>query len=317
MFKQKKRVFTAVLLCFFVSFMLSACGETSAKHKVAVITKSTDSEFFKAVRAGANAASAEYNLEMTFEGPASEEDYEAQNALIRSAVKDGAEAIVLSAIDYNRNAETVDEAAQTGVKIVVIDSDVNSKSVSCKIGTNDYKAGISAADAALALNSGNLYVGIVNFDQNTKNGQEREKGFRERIGEISRVKSVITVNVASDIEGAQAGAMQMLTEHPEINVLVTFNEWTSLGCGWAIRALDAKDRVDVIVFDNNPVSVGRLESGEVDALVVQRPYAMGYLGVEAAYHLLCGKQPEDTLYTETSTVTRENMYTPEMQEILF
>ena len=113
MFKQKKRVFTAVLLCFFVSFMLSACGETSAKHKVAVITKSTDSEFFKAVRAGANAASAEYNLEMTFEGPASEEDYEAQNALIRSAVKDGAEAIVLSAIDYNRNAETVDEAAQT------------------------------------------------------------------------------------------------------------------------------------------------------------------------------------------------------------
>ena len=36
------------------------------------------------------------------------------------------------------------------------------------------------------------------------------------------------------------------------------------------------------------MSVDMLETGEVDALIVQNPYAMGYLGVENAYRLLGG-----------------------------
>ena len=58
-----------------------------------------------------------------------------------------------------------------------------------------------------------------------------------------------------------------------------------------------------------------LETGEVDALIVQNPYAMGYLGVESAYNLLNeipikGKQVD----TETICATRENMYDDEYQK---
>ena len=52
-------------------------------------------------------------------------------------------------------------------------------------------------------------------------------------------------------------------------MVVTFNEWTSLGVGWAIRDLDRGDRTQVVAFDSNVVSVGMLETGEVDALIVQ------------------------------------------------
>ena len=64
----------------------------------------------------------------------------------------------------------------------------------------------------------------------------------------------------------------MLKEYPEINVIVTFNEWTSLGVGWAIRDLDLAEETQVVAFDSNVVSVGMLETGEVDALIVQRFY---------------------------------------------
>ena len=61
-----------------------------------------------------------------------------------------------------------------------------------------------------------------------------------------------------------------------------------------------------------------LETGEVDALVVQNPYAIGYLGVETAYRLLNGqKLPSPEIDTSTMLVTRENMYTEESQRILF
>lgn len=80
----------------------------------------------------------------------------------------------------------------------------------------------------------------------------------------------------------------MLRQHPEINVIATFNEWTSLGVGYAIKQLDLGARTTVVAFDSNAVSVGMLETGEVDALIVQDPYAMGYLGVECAYNLING-----------------------------
>ena len=45
---------------------------------------------------------AEYNVDVTFDGPENEEDYANQNKLIMSAVQNGADAIVLSAIDFEK-----------------------------------------------------------------------------------------------------------------------------------------------------------------------------------------------------------------------
>ena len=58
------------------------------KYRVALVAKSAESAFWKSVRAGANAASTEYNLDFVFQAPLSEEDYEAQNNMIESAVED-------------------------------------------------------------------------------------------------------------------------------------------------------------------------------------------------------------------------------------
>ena len=97
---------------------------------------------------------------------------------------------------------------------------------------------------------------------------------------------VDTINVNSTIDSAKEEAGKLLERFPEINVLVTFNEWTSLGVGYAVKEAGLADSVRVVAFDSNVVSVDMMETGEVDALIVQNPYAMGYLGVENAYRLL-------------------------------
>lgn len=131
------------------------------------------------------------------------------------------------------NAEIIGQAAQRGIKIVVIDSDVNSSMVSCRIGTNNLQAGVKAAEAALAVGEDELYIGIVNYDVNSANGQQRELGFRQTVEQDPRVKDITTINVLSTTEDARAGAKEMLLSDSRINVVVTFNEWTSLGVGWA------------------------------------------------------------------------------------
>ena len=316
--KQKMKKILSLLAAGVLLLMsMSGCGKEAetGKTQVAMIVKSTESAFFKSVFA---AAATEYNLNVTFNGPESEEDYVTQNEMVRQAMEDGVDVIVFSAVDYNANAEIIGQAAQRGIKIVVIDSDVNSSMVSCRIGTNNLQAGVKAAEAALAVGEDELYIGIVNYDVNSANGQQRELGFRQTVEQDPRVKDITTINVLSTTEDARAGAKEMLLSDSRINVVVTFNEWTSLGVGWAIRDLDRGDRTQVVAFDSNVVSVGMLETGEVDALIVQNPYAMGYLGVETAANLINGQTGGPSVIdTATTIVTRENMYERESQKILF
>lgn len=315
-------VLLLTMLLIMPALLLGACGsgEVSRNEKptVALITKSTKSSFWKNVYAGAGAAATEYNVNITFQGPSTEEDYEAQNILIREAVEQGVDVIIFSAVDYNKNAEAIHEAAQKGVRIVVIDSDVNSDQVVCRIGTDNVEAGRLAGKAAMDNDYREIHIGIVNFDVNSANGQQREQGFREYVSGDERVKSIEVINVTSAVDASREGATALLREHPEINVVATFNEWTSLGVGWAIHDLKLGEKTRVVAFDAHVINVGMLETGEVDALIVQNPYAMGYLGVEAAARLIKEQAVKEThVDTAATIVTRENMFEPDTQKILF
>lgn len=301
---------------------LWGCGAEEApgaRRSVALITKSTDSEFFLAVFAGARAAATEYNLELTISGPETEEDYETQNKMIAQAVEDGAEVIVFSAIDYERNAASIDEAAKAGVGIVSIDSGVGSDQVSTYIGTDNYAAGRMAAQAALMEVEGPLQVGIVNYNEGTANGQERVRGAMDALDESGRAKIAAVVTTLVDAPRAQTDTVGLLLDHPEINVLMAFNEPTSVGAARAVRTLDRAEQIFLVGFDSNIVTIDGLQDGYVDALIVQNPYAMGYLGVESAYKLLSeqGGGLEPMLDTATQIVNRENFFTIDGQKALF
>ena len=318
---MKKRIL-ALLPALFLLLTLSGCvstAPTGAPYKMYLIAKSTTTEFWKSVFAGANAAKSEYNVELTVMGPETEEDYETQNAYIRQAVEDGADAIVFSAISYTKNAQAIDEAVSAGVTVVVIDSDVNSDGVAARIGTDNVQAGRMSAKAALDTDFDAIVVGIVNCDIQTQNGQERERGFRAALAGDGRVGEIYTVNVPTDAELAKKAAKDLLTEHPEINVLVGFNEPLAVGTAEAVDELGLSRQVREIAFDTNPACVELLQKGTVSALIVQNPYAMGHLGVEKAWQSLQGQRfdAKTLINTPTSIITRETMFTIESQKALF
>ena len=309
-------------VCVLISaLLLGGCGATAAteQHTVALVAKSTQTEFWLSVFAGAEAAATEYNLKLTITGPETEEDYEAQNRMVADAVAAGAEALVFSAIDYENNASAIDDAARAGVKIVAIDSSVASEMVSTYIGTDNYAAGRMAAQAALERVEGELTVGIVNYDISSANGQEREHGAVDLLQESGRAEVAAVINTLAEAGQAKEDTEAMLAEHPEINVLLAFNEPTSVGAAEAVRALGLSESVFLVGFDSNVVTVDGLQEGSVDALVVQNPYAMGYLGVESAYKLLAGQGDslEKTVDTSTQVVDRENIFTMDSQKALF
>lgn len=311
------------LLCLLLAAtLLAGCAgqsEPVTPRKVYFVSKSLNTQFWQAAFAGAHAAAAEYNVELTVLGPETEEDYQSQNAYIAQAVEAGAGALVFSAISYEGNAGAVEQAAGHGLKVVIIDSDVASDSVGVRIGTDNIEAGHMAASAVLDTDSESITVGIVNYDLNSRNGQERETGLREVLGGDARVKGIYTINVLTTSRDAQAGAERLLAEHPEINVLLGLNEPLAVGAAMAVDELDLEGKVRMVGFDTNVKCIDLMQTGAVSALVVQNPYAMGYLGVEYAWKLLQGESFDPNVLVDTSTavITKENMFTLESQRALF
>lgn len=309
----------AALLCLGLLTGCTGQGVQATPRNITLVAKSTETEFWKSVFAGARAAASEYNVNLNIVGPETEEDYETQNALIEDAVAQGAEALVFSAISYTENAPAIDAAAEAGVKIAVIDSDVDSQAVGVRIGTDNVEAGRMTAQAALAAREDRLVLGLINYDLGSRNGQEREQGLREELARSDRVGEIYTLNVLAEVGDAREKTMELLRAHPEINVVVGFNEPTAVGAAQAVDRLGLGGTVDAVGFDSNVETVDLMQTGVVSALIVQNPYAMGYLGVEAACDLLGGEtfDPNALLDTATQIVTRENMFSLEGQKALF
>ena len=310
----------AGLLGVCVALSMGGCGTATEQRTVAVIAKSVTSDFFHNMRNGVYAAATEYNVTVTFDGPENEEDYATQNRMIEQAVEGGVDAIVLSAIDYTRSDAVVEEAVRRGVKVLTVDSNIGSSAVSLFIGTDNRDAGRAAALAALDDSSTErlVNIGLVNYTAETDNGRQRVEGFREYIDDIPNARVVAEITAESNTVSATQAALSLLQEYPQINVLVGFNEWMTLGVGNAIRQAGVADRVRGVGFDSNVLSVSMLETGEMDALIVQNPFAIGYLSIQNAEALLSGRTADTPeLYTAVTTVNRENLFDENVQKILF
>lgn len=319
MIKFINRLLPAALAAVLLAGCAAVPTRTTARYNVALVAKSKDAEFWDAVFTGAEAAAAEYNMQLTILAPDDEENYEAQNKLIEKAVEDGAQALVFSAIDYEGNADAIDAAAAAGVMIIGIDSAVDSDRVAAYIGADNYGAGQLAAQSALDGVAGELRVGLINYEVNGANGRDREQGARDTLEASGRAKVVSAVQTHPNAAAARSDALAMLRSHPEINVLIALNESTAVGAARAVQQLQRADDLWLVAFDSNIETVDALQSGAVDALVIQNTYAMGYFGVESAYRLLDGRSGsvDKTTVTTTRIITRDNMFAIDKQKALF
>ena len=319
MIKHVKRLLPAMLALLLAGCAAIPQDAPTSRYKVALIAKSTGMEFWNAVFTGAQAAATEYNIELTVTAPDDEEDFEGQNALIEDAVADGAKAIIFSAIDYEANAAAIDAAAQAGVLIINIDSQVNSEHVSAYIGVDNYGAGRMAAQSALDGVPGQLNVGLINYEVNGANGRDRAAGACDAFEQSGRAEVIATVQTHPNSEDARRDALEMLRNHPEINVLVALNEPIGVGTARAVHQMQRADDLWLVAFDSNGETVDALQNGAVDALIVQNSYAMGYFGVQSAYKMLAGQgsSVDTDNVASAAVITRDNMFAMDNQRELF
>ena len=113
--KRNKSILLLAIITFSLLFGCASSSD-SPQHTVTLIAKSTETEFWLSVFAGAEAAATEYNMKLNIVGPETEEDFETQNDMVEEAMENGTEALIFSAIHYAKNSEAIDAAAKAASK---------------------------------------------------------------------------------------------------------------------------------------------------------------------------------------------------------
>lgn len=192
--------------------------------------------------------------------------------------------IGVSAIDAT-NVAIADELRKLqkqGVVIITIDSDLDRKSArdarSAFIGTDNLEAGRELGKAAKALEpSGGEYVTFVGRSD-AQNAVERIAGFGEGAGAGFTAKDSMTDG--NDPSKARENVRNALGNFPNLKLLVGIWSYNAPAIVDVIREYKRRQQVSIVVFDAEEQTIQAMEDGDVDVMVVQDPYGMGYKGVQ-------------------------------------
>src|SRR5262245_41171509 len=103
----------------------------------------------------------------------------------------------------------------------------------------------------------------------------------------------------------------------EVNGVFCPNETSAIAMTKALRDIGlAGGKVKMIGFDSGTQSVADLKSGDLQGLVVQNPWRMGYPRVMTIVKHLQGKPVEKRIDTGVVLATAENMEQPDVKELL-
>jgi ribose transport system substrate-binding protein len=117
--------------------VLAACGggQTAAsgggggsgdQPYIAIVSKGFQHQFWQAVKKGADQEAAKENVRISFEGPATESDIEAQVTMLTNALAKQPAAIGFAALDSRAAAPLLQQAKTSNIPVIAFDSGVDS-----------------------------------------------------------------------------------------------------------------------------------------------------------------------------------------------
>ena len=303
-----------------ISLMFSmgcAKKEDSGKLRIAVIPKGTAHIFWQSVHAGAVTAGNEFDVEIKWQGPATETMKEAQISIVNDFIVKQVDGIVLAPQDQEALVGAVEEAFKAKIPLAIFDSGINTDKYVSFAATDNYKGGVAAANemARLLDNKGTCI--ITKVDPGSDSTLQREKGFEDTLAEKFPDIKVIDAQFGySDREKSRAVTEDMLIKHPEVDAIFGPNESSTSGALLALQAIDLAGKKIFVGFDSSDALIQAMKKKEINALVLQNPFKMGYEGVKAIVSHLKGEKVEKRIDTGVYLITPDNMDEPDNKLLL-
>jgi ribose transport system substrate-binding protein len=135
------------------------------------------------VKLGSEQAAADYNVDITFEGPATESEVDKQIEMLQAALAKNPAGHLLCRAGHPGCDPAVGRGPGKGIPVVGFDSGVDSDIPVATAATDNIAAAALAADKMAELIGGEGQVAVLVHDQTSRTGIDRRDGFVNRIAE--------------------------------------------------------------------------------------------------------------------------------------
>jgi len=291
---------------------------TRGPLRIAVIPMGTTHEFWKSVHAGALTAARELGVEIIWKGPLKEDDRNEQVQVVETLSGAGVDALVLSPLDDRALLRPVADARRAGIPTVVFNSALQGEEHVAFISTDNFQGGVMAARAMGRLMEGRGRLILIRLKVGVEGTTKREEGFLATLRAEFPEITVLSDNqyAGTSTEMAYQTMENLLSRFADVEAVFTPNESTTFGALRALQDHGLAGKVIHVGFDASAKLIEALEKGELRGLVLQEPFAMGYLSLKTAVAHLRGEPYEKTVATALILATPENMHEPQVRRLL-
>ena len=272
---------------------------TTSGCSVDVILKTTASEYWSYVKAGAEAYSKDNpDVKVEVKGATSETAYDEQQNMIETDLNSGAyDAFVI--------------AGQTA-PIVAVDTNIDAPEVLSFVGTGNEDAaaegGKAAVEAAKAAGWDKVQAIAISGVQGDGTATARLTGYEKGVTEAGGEFLKDEIQYADAVADKAATSMEAIMQnHPEgVAIIVCNNDDMAMAAARAAKGNAAYAKTIFVGFDGIQSACNAILAGEETMSVAQEAYDMGYKAVEAAVKAVNGETLEKFIDSGCSVVTKDN-----------
>ncbi|WP_213450411.1 ABC transporter substrate-binding protein [Rhizomonospora bruguierae] len=318
------RTRTLAALAAAALLLVSGCGDSGGsdsggakKPYVAIVSKGFQHQFWQAVKKGAEEEAARQGVRITFEGPATEADIEAQTTMLTNALAKKPDAIGFAALDSKAAAPLMQQARSANIPVIAFDSGVDSEVPLTTAATDNKAAAGEAAKHMSELIGGAGKVALVVHDQTSVTGRDRRDGFIDWMTANAPGVQILPVQYGGGDQAKSADITKsILRANPDVKGIYGANEGSAIGVVKGIEE-SGKQGIAVVGFDSGQAQIDAISNGVMAGAITQNPVGMGAALVKAAVDAINGKSLPKTIDTGFYWYDKTNIDKPEIQAVLY
>ena len=294
--------------------LLAGSAHATSPSIAGVLAGNSRYAFWMAVQHGIEQAGREAGRTVFVRAPQDDSDSNvqelAQLRMINNFVDKGIAGLVLAPMALiNAPAPVV-----LPIPVVLVDRDSRQFASAALVATDNVEVGRQAARALAGRIPPGSRLALFRLDANVPTTRQRETGFAE---EAQRLGFVISIDryLGADVRRARQIIYDSLLRQP-VKAIFTPNELTTQAAYLALPTLPAIQRPRLVGVDYRPEFQQALENGQIDALVVQDAYQMGYLATHLLLDRLAGKTIPKRVTVPARVLTTATLHQPEVLRFL-
>ena len=284
-----------------------AKGAAGDQIVIGLVTKTEVNPYFVKLRQAATAEAEKQGAKLIARFGKFDGDNEGQVAAVEDLISAGVKGILITPNNSTGMLGIIKKARDKGVLVIALDTATDpADAVDATLATDNFEAGVLQGEyARKALGDKQAKLAMLDGTPGGTVDTQRHDGFLKGFGIKEGDPAIVgKQNTHGAQDEGQTAMENLLTAHPDINVVYTINEPAAEGAYAAIKARGKLKDIVLTSIDGGRLGVQYVQQGKIAATVMQFPKIMATKGVDyVVEYVKTGKKPTGFINTGATLIS--------------